>query len=823
MRHTRAKSLKSRSKGPMVSEPKSPVCLVLATAIAAALSPAYGQQAESTAALEEITVTATKRSENLQNVPISITALSNETLGQLNVSDFNDYTKLLSSVATQSYGPGFGRVYMRGVASGDYPNHSGPLPSVGTYLDEQPITTIQGALNLHVYDVQRVEALAGPQGTLYGASSEAGTIRIITNQPDPTGYSAAYNVKVGTYSHGTISDTVEGYVNIPLSDASAIRLVAWNEHDAGYISNVPGTLTYPFSGGTLNNSAIATRDYNPVSTFGARAALKVDLNDRWSIAPVLMAQSANANGTFAYEADQAPYTVSHFYPEGSTDHWVDVALTVRGKIANLDLTYAGAFLKRNDNTRVDYTGYTLAYDNYANYWHDKNGATLANPSQVIHNRDNYSMQSHEVRLSSPVDSLVRFTAGLFYQRQQHGIEQDYQIPGLDPAIQIPGWPDTWWLTEQVRVNRDYAAFGEVAYDLAPRLTLTSGLREYRYDSAIKGFTGVNDPAFISLGTPSCSVPFTPFNGAPCVDINKSVSGHGVTPKVNLTYKFAADKLVYATWSRGYRPGGINRFANLAPYQADYLTNYEVGWKTSWAENRIRLNGALFDEEWKNFQFAFLGPNSATEVVNAGAARIKGVETELDVVPIDGLTVSAKLTLLDARLTKAYCGGVDLLSSQPVSSDPCPVDSASAVPYAALAPAGQQLPITPRFKGDMTARYSWSMGGVKPYVQGAWVYQSMVWADLRTYERNLIGPQPAYGLVDFAAGVETHSWVAELYVKNAFNRLAELYRYAECTPGKLNSSTGTNGPVCVVPGVAGLSSYVGVEPPRFVGLKFGQKF
>src|SRR5437870_4647914 len=160
----------------------------IAAAIMAAVPRLYAAEVASTGGLEEVVVTAQKRTENLQDVPISVTALSTEKLEQLGVQNFDDYVKYLPSVAYQTTGPGFARVYMRGVASGDNGNHSGPLPSVGVYLDEQPVTTIQGSLDIHIYDVERVEALAGPQGTLYGASSEAGTVRIITNKPDASGF-----------------------------------------------------------------------------------------------------------------------------------------------------------------------------------------------------------------------------------------------------------------------------------------------------------------------------------------------------------------------------------------------------------------------------------------------------------------------------------------------------------------------------------------------------------------------------------------------------------------------------------------------------------
>jgi outer membrane receptor protein involved in Fe transport len=197
------------------------------------------------AGLEEVIVTATKRTESLQNVAISIDAISSAKLEQLHVESFEDYAKFLPSVTYQTFGPGLAKIYMRGISTGGTPNHTGPLPSVGVYLDEQPITTIQGPLDIHVYDIERVEALAGPQGTLFGASSQAGTLRIITNKPELNKFSGGYDVQGNVVSHGDEGGVLEGFVNVPLGDGAAVRLVGWAEHDAGYINNVAGTLNFP--------------------------------------------------------------------------------------------------------------------------------------------------------------------------------------------------------------------------------------------------------------------------------------------------------------------------------------------------------------------------------------------------------------------------------------------------------------------------------------------------------------------------------------------------------------------------------------------------
>src|SRR5580693_10021649 len=253
----------------------------VASALLACLPAAYAQERTAeNAGLEEIVVTAQKRSENLQDVPVSIQALSTAKLEELHISNFDDYAKFLPSVSflgDATGGPGFEHVYMRGVSSSVLENHSGSLPTVGVYLDEQPVTTIDGVLDIHIYDIARIEVLEGPQGTLYGASSEAGTIRIITNKPDPSHFSAGYDLGVNQVDHGGVGYSVEGFVNIPLSPIAAIRLVGWDEHKAGFIDNVPKTYVFPTSGIAFNNAAFVKNNANDVDVRGGRGALKLDI------------------------------------------------------------------------------------------------------------------------------------------------------------------------------------------------------------------------------------------------------------------------------------------------------------------------------------------------------------------------------------------------------------------------------------------------------------------------------------------------------------------------------------------------------------------
>jgi iron complex outermembrane recepter protein len=258
------------------------------SAILAGASPvvhAAGAADAETNTLEEVVVTAQKRTENLQDVPISIEVLDNTKLEQLHVVSLDDYVKYSPSIAySRSEGqggngqPGTSHIYMRGVTSGANENHSGSQPSVGTYLDEQPVTTIDGSLDIHIYDIQRIEVLEGPQGTLYGSSSEAGTVRIITNKPDPTKFEAGYDVEGNRVDHGGTGWQAQGFVNLPISSIAAIRLVGWDEHDAGFIDNVAGSTTigcvkngvrtYPTWAGVPNNFPTVTPCPAP-TTLGA--------------------------------------------------------------------------------------------------------------------------------------------------------------------------------------------------------------------------------------------------------------------------------------------------------------------------------------------------------------------------------------------------------------------------------------------------------------------------------------------------------------------------------------------------------------------------
>jgi iron complex outermembrane receptor protein len=812
----------------LVRRPALWQALLTTTVLTGVAAPAIAADADKPTGIETVVVTAEKRTEDLQKAPLSIQALPAEKLQQLHISNFADYVRYLPSVTytvggagAGNGGPGFANVSMRGVSSGNDGNHSGSLPTVGIYLDEQPITTIGGALDVHVYDIARVESLSGPQGTLYGASSESGTIRIITNKPDFAGSYGGYDVGVNTVEHGGIGYEAEGFVNAPLTDKIAIRLVAYTEHDAGYIDNIPGARTFPTSGVTVTNAAVVRNNFNFSDTTGGRLQAEIDLDNNWTLTPSIVAQQTNSSGLFGFDPTLGDLKVQQFFPDFAHDRWVQASLTVQGKIGNLDVVYSGGYMDRTINAASDYTDYSFFYDTlygYGAYIYDNHG-NFIDPQQYISEKDHFTKTSHELRVSSPATDRFRWVAGLFVESQSHYIQQNYQIANLsdtnaDPGVgqlSVPNWPGTLWLTDQMRYDDDYAAFGQVSYDITPTLTVTGGGRVFYAANSLKGFFGFAADYSSHTGVSQCFAPASVNNG-PCTNLDKSVYESGFTHKLNVSWQVTPDDMVYATWSSGFRPGGVNRRGTIPPYAPDRLTNYEIGAKTGWFDNTLHANISAYIEDWNRFQFSFLGLNSFTEIHNAGNARIYGAEADLVWQPADGLTISGAGTYTDAHLTTDYCGPV--IGGVVITQCPGPVD-----PFTPDAPKGTSLPGTPKFKTNWTARYEFPVMGYVGHVQGGVVYQSSSWVDLRLQAANpvfgeLSPPVPvraplgllhAFTTADFTFGIEADRWSAELAITNAFDERGELFRSAECT---VQTCEGT--------------LYTATNQPRTIGLRFSQK-
>jgi outer membrane receptor protein involved in Fe transport len=782
----------------------STVAMLLASTLLTA-SPAFAQ--ESAPADEgdstEIIVTATKRSESLQNVPISIQAFNTEKLAQNQVAAFDDYAKLLPSVSFQSFGPGQSQIFFRGVTSGGDGLRTGSLPTSSLYVDEIPLTTIAGSVDLHIYDIARIEALSGPQGTLFGASSLSGTLRVITNKPDPSKFAAGYDLQANKFKDGDEGGVIEGFLNLPISDRAAVRIVGFYKRDGGYIDNVAATRTYllgdtdPTTNLTVNNAALVEKDFNDVETYGGRIALGIDLDDNWTVTPALIYQRQKTKGPFLFDPRVGDLQVTDFLPTNNKDRFYQAALTIEGKIGNWDITYAGGYFGRKVDNAQDYSYYTVAYDQLlGSYYTNFVGANgnFIDPTQTQLLRDRYTKLSNELRLNSPADKRLRVTFGGFQQRQRDNVSADYIIAGLGGATNgpfiVPGTVDNIFLTRAKRVDRDYAVFGEASFDITKKLIVTAGIRGFKVKNTLFGFSGFRSNALAPICLPTTQT------DRPCNNFDRVQKETGETRKLNLTYKIDSEKLVYVTYSTGFRPGGNNRRPGILPYDADTLDNYEFGFKTTLLDRRLRFNGALFYEEFNDLQFGLspVGSAGVTNIYNAGDARIYGAEADFSFRIIDGLTLSGAGTYIDAKLTTDFCQ-VDAIGN------------VVCVPgVAPAAPKGTRLPVQPKFKGNLIARYEFDAGKQRSFIQGGINYQGGTRSQLTDREQAVIGPTKSFTTFDFSAGTKFGDFSVEAFIQNAFDKRGIL----------------TINTVCV-PSICGGGARSFPIKPQIFGIKVGQKF
>lgn len=365
------------------------------------------------------------------------------------------------------------------------------------------------------------------------------------------------------------------------------------------------------------------------------------------------------------------------------------------------------------------------------------------------------------------------------------------------------------MTQQIRTDRDYAAFGELTFDITPQFSITAGGRYYKYKNSLIGFFGYaegysgdkydEDGNFLRDGTgvAGCNGRAAVVDGSPCTNVDKTTKDSGFIHKLNLTYKPNDDMLFYTTWSRGFRPGGINRRGTLDPYKPDYLTNYEIGWKTTPAPG-LRFNGAIYQLDWKDVQLSFLGANGLTEIRSGGNARIRGFEMDAG-YRTGGFSLNVGGSYNDAKLRKDYCNDTTVACTE----------------ANLLAPKGTRLPITAKFKGNAVARYEFPVGPNNGHFQVSAAYEGKRRTDLRTIENTIQGNLAAYTTVDASTGIDFNSWNIELYIRNLFDKRGYLSNSIQCPET-----------VCGDPGGQtdiGGKIYYTVAQPRTIGLKMGTKF
>jgi len=822
----------------------------------------------STDSIQEITVTAQRRSENMQDVPITIQALTGETLHQLNVTTFDDFVKYLPNVTTAGYGPGQNLIFMRGLSTGALGTQgSGTdanFPNVAVYLDDQSAQMPYRNLDVYAADIERVEVLEGPQGTLFGAGAQAGVVRYITNKPKLDVTEGNVNAGYGYTSHGDPNSNVNATLNLPLiPDTLAIRGVIYDDNRGGYINNVPGTFTRhnsdlgigyaggsvptnPASINSISNTSLVANDINPVTYQGMRLSALWKINDDWNALVAQSYQNMNAQGVFyqePYSTDGVPLpplSVTSFNPSYDKDRYENTSLTVNGKLGDLKVVYTGGYLVRNVDAQQDYTAYTRGV--YADYYQctepsvdAKNGAPAStvkcySPSAWWHNTQKNTHQNHEIRVSTPDDWQLRGIVGAFWEDFKVYDNTDWfykSLPActtdvttgcmtdIQPApgatSNIPGVrPDNESFFDDIqRGYKQYAFFGSADYDLIPKtLTVTAGTRYYHFDNTQTGSDVSSFGCYDGGPAPCATEDATNEN---LLNLHSTYSGF--KSRANLTWHIDSDIMVYYTWSQGFRPGGFNRsvsspkldgtYTTPQGFAPDELTNNEIGWKTEWLDHSLQLNGAVYQEEWKNTQLQFFDPGALGNlsfVTNGANYQVRGVESQIVWRATHGLTVQAAASYNHSKqLNSPY-----LIGNVPGNANFGQPILTAQNPYG---PEGSPLAQSPELQANVRVRYEWAFNDYQAFVQVGGQHVG----DSRSATGNVPAiaagevtvqafDQPGYTTYDASIGLAKDNWTASIVGQNITDTLASTFISAS---EAIETQT--------------------VIRPRTVGLTFGYKF
>jgi outer membrane receptor protein involved in Fe transport len=735
--------------------------------------------AQSDGALDEIVVTAQKRVSTVQSTPISITAVTGEDLQTRGIASLASLAQGTPGVSLKTEGPSQTEIEMRGMTSS-----GGNSATVGFYLDDIPLAGPASAQNGHVvidpdlYDLNRVEILRGPQGTLFGSGSMGGTVRLISNQPNLTEFQAtAQSVLSGTEGGGfNHKDSL--MANLPLLDNTlALRLVGTENYTSGWIDRIVANPFPPAGGeplgtvrGDVQNAPIEKQypGSNAYQTYAVRATVLWKPSDNLTITPAYFHTTSTQNGISAYDSD--PGTLAHYQPfdiaEPLTDSLSAYSLNVNYSFESFDLTSSTARWDRH-STQVEEASEAfnnpaeeLTYNsNYGLPNPGYYGATGSGPERGVEDDPSHQF-SEELRLASTGSGKTSWVAGLYYSDfyslwRFNGTTPNYSsfmdLGTLAPAT-TPNWFDAYSPTK----IKQFAAFGDYTYALTDALKADVGARvnhyDYRFSSCISGWGSGNGAA-----SPSCSGLI-------------ALSSTSFNPKFNLTYTFSPDLMVYGTVSTGFRPGGGNAVYPTTgaawggafqqqgytsgkwptSYKPDRVISYELGEKARFLDRRLTLNASIYYEDWRDIQLEAY-PNDWALNINGNYAHIYGFDVDM----VAELGAGFQLQVAAGYLYEYLDGGPHWVI-QPVHKlpDVAPVSGTVALNYSLA--LNEAYTFTARLENSYTGpRYS--------------IFFSDPYEFTGTYRQ-----LPGYALVNLRSGIKFHDkWSATAFVNNLTNKHAQL--------------------------------------------------
>jgi outer membrane receptor protein involved in Fe transport len=761
-----------------IGVPRAPA---LADAAAAAAAAGGGT-------LQEVVVTARKVEENLQNVPISIDVFTQKELSNLAITNMEDYLQKVPSISYISTGPGTQLFVMRGVSDGSNPN-LGNTSSTGFFVDDMSMSSYGAQPDLHLYDIERIEILNGPQGTTFGAGAMAGAIRYITNKPDLHAFSAGVDFDGGQIEGGQQNWSFNGYFNAPLIDGVlGLRMSAFSDSHGGFINNQLTTRTW-VNGSVSNNAEWARNNYNRENVEGGRAALKAQFSEGWSALLSYGFQRQHTLGAWDEDPNLPPRTVARFGPESDLFETNMVDFHIDGDVGIGDLVFASTYWNQERRQWNEYSQYMEnlnwgagvtppypAYPYYPGYAGTQEGYTCLNdpfwgggpftgcqpPLQYFSYNLNPKRWSNELRLSSKAGGRFHWVAGLYWEKTtDKNYNQTYYMPGLQvngAAFQNTAYyyygqtnsslpPGVWYAYTETSHELQTTEFVNINFDVTEKLNVEAGVVHYHdnqdYDTPSFSFAyGPNTPSYYTT------------------------SSHKWNGKAGISYHVTDHAMIYADWAQGFRPGGSN--SGITPncysagvpytYNPDTLNNYEIGWKTTSLQNRLLWNGAAYYMDWKDLQalvYNALVCASSAYNINVGDARIYGVESNIDYHINDNWTLQASVNYTDGHVTSAV--------------------NPAYQPY-----VGERLPFSPYFNWSWNVRYEHPFASqMRGYLQFDMAHKGDMYNGLNPNDVNTGLPrilQPAYTLMNLRLGLtpEGARWLAEFYITNLTDKNAIVF-------------------------------------------------
>ena len=558
----------------------------------------------------EILVTVTKRPEELQAIPYSAVAITGDDLTDAGASTTRALTSMVAGVTATDVGVGRDKFAIRGLSDSAFSGHT--QSTVGLYLDETRVTFNAPDPGLQLVDIDRIEVVRGPQGTLYGAGSIGGLIRIITNKPVLDRFQAFASGELATTESGGPTEATQAMVNIPLvTDKFGLRIVGYGRHNGGYIDDI----------------RLGTKNINRTNIAGGRLTARWDIGSRWSVQSATTYQSIVARDTQYYDASLAPLTRANYVAEPHDNDFFDTSVLINAELPWATLVSSTAYVRQSVHSRYD--------------------ASLAIPAILglpvtTSPFDEYSLYrtiDHETRLSSAPGKRFHWLLGGFISHRDDEYDTDLSLPLAGGDL------ESAYSEHRTDNGDEFALFGEITYDLTDKWSLTAGLRSFHWTLTVTSQTD---------GT--ANIQPASVNG-----VNRK---NGVTPKAVISFKPKPDVLIYALASKGFRLGGVNvdspistgsgepdeHGATVSNFASDTLYNFELGAKTAWFNHRLIANGAIYYTIWNNIQSDQIRPTGFIYTINAGDAIDYGLELDITARPIDSLELHGSLFLNNADLS-----------------------------------------------------------------------------------------------------------------------------------------------------------------------------